>query len=175
MDAVRDLPKEGSKEQYSEANELAVASKYVDSFISFKVRSVKRYKEIMESTPYDNMKRNLGYLIGKEEECIGEAKALKELIDEGMLEGLKLRKERDMQIYDHFESTPLKNLDGSSFRDILKAAISDDKEMIDRLSIVSIENADTKVGKAAEHLISSIIASKNIITSVLLSFDSNEW
>lgn len=175
MDRVRDATEVDEKKYSLDADAFAVASKYMDSFISFKNRSIARYEEALQTTPYDNIKFTLKYLIEKETESIKYADTLKKLLSADTLHDVGLRKNKDLQIYDHFEKPEVENIDSGSLRDILMAAIVEDKDMIDRLKIIGIENENTETGKAVAHLINTIINAKNAITDVLLGLDTKEW
>lgn len=175
MDRVKDSTGINEKKQSLETDEFAVASKYTDSFISFKNRSIARYEKAAKTTPFNNVRFTLEYLIEKETDCIKDAEALKGLLGANMLRDVEVKENDDLQIYDHLEKLTPENIDNSSLRDILRVAITEDKEMIDRLKIIGIENENTETGKAVTHLINTIINAKNAITNVLLGLDAGEW
>ncbi len=151
-----------------------VALKHIDSFISFKTRELKLYGNIIENTPYANIKHNVSYVMEKEEECLREAKELRDMLKSGQLgEFNGENAKRDMQLYDHIESQALERVDENSLTDILKAALKGDKDIIDMLELIRQEYVDTTTMDVAGILIDSVIRAKNAITGLLYSME--EW
>ncbi|MEM0154857.1 MAG: hypothetical protein QW814_03440 [Methanothrix sp.] len=152
-----------------------VAIRLVDNFIKFKERRIAEYKKVADWTPYDNVRFNIRYIMSKENKCLEEAKKLRNAIVNGGLDDIKLRRTEDYQVYDHIEGQELEEANTKSINDILKAALAEDKDMIDRLTLISVEYSGTHAEKAAKHLMSSIVDAKNGITDLLFGLEHGDW
>ncbi|MEM0201799.1 MAG: hypothetical protein QXR73_01305, partial [Candidatus Micrarchaeaceae archaeon] len=157
-------PTESDHKSISNMKDQDVAIRFVDNFIKFKERRIAEYKKVADGTPYDNVWFNIEYIMSKENKCLEEAKKLRSAIDKDGLDDIKLRRTENYQIYDHLEGQELEEANTKSITDILKAALAEDKDMIDRLKLISVEYNGTHAEKAAEHLMNSIVDAKNGIT-----------
>ncbi|MCL4404537.1 MAG: hypothetical protein M1544_02160 [Candidatus Marsarchaeota archaeon] len=176
MDALKEHDKDKGSTKADAVDEVAVALKYVDSFINLKEKEISIYGKIAQETPYANIKHNIGFVIEKETECLSDARSLKSLLRDGGIEKTEpVDRNIDLQVYDHMENPGINNVDKDSIKDILRVAINGDKEMVDRLSIISEENRGTLIGTAAEHMINNTIKAKNAVTDLLFSLERGDW
>lgn len=175
MGIHRDLGESGKSRSISNKEEQEVALKHIDSFIKFKERRITEYNKIANETSYDNIKFNIMYIMSRENKCLEDAVKLRDVIENDRLSEIKLRKTTDFQVYDHLEGQELEEANASSMGDILRAALTEDKDMVDRLKLLAVEYAGTNTEEVAKHLMDSIISAKNDITDRLLKLEHGDW
>ena len=175
MDANRNFAGHGSSNSISNKEDREVALRHIDSFIKFKEHRRIEYNRIAKDTPSNSIRLNLEYIMSRENECLKEARELRNIIESDRLGEVKLRKTKDFQVYDHFERQNLDEVDTLNIKDILMAALAEDKDMIDRLKLLAVEYIGTRTENAAKHLMNSIIGAKNDITDRLLKLEQWDW
>ena len=75
--------------------------RHIESFIKSKELRRTEYSRVAKSAPYSNIRSDIEYIMTRENECLKEARELRNIIESDKLGEVKLRKTDDFQAHGH--------------------------------------------------------------------------